>query len=303
MELPLAGHEPVLLNEVLHHLNPRPGQVIVDCTLGRAGHALALAGRLAPEGILIGLDADPRNLEFAQARLSGVPCGVRLFHANFAEIGDVLEAAGYPQVDAILADLGLSTNQLFDAGYGLSFAEEMELDMRIDPRTRQTAADLVNSMREEELANVLYHLAQERYSRRIARKIAEARRVSPITTTDRLAELVRSAIPKRGGAPEKIDPATRTFLALRIAVNGEIENLQALLRQAPQRLKPGGRLAVISFQSTEDRLVKQAFRSAEQTGQLKLVTKKPLSPTDEEIARNPRSRSAKMRVAEQSLPG
>jgi 16S rRNA (cytosine1402-N4)-methyltransferase len=174
----------------------------------------------------------------------------------------------------------------------------MPLDMRIDPRIERTAADLVNSMHEQDLADVLYELAQERYSRRIARKIGDARRLSPIKTTDRLAELVRSAIPKRGGAPEKIDPATRTFLALRIAVNREVENLAALLEQAPRLLSRGGRFAVISFQSTEDRLVKQAFRSAEQAGLMKVVTKKPASPADEELAANPRSRSAKLRVAE-----
>lgn len=296
MELP--KHEPVLLDETLASLRPGPHQVVVDCTTGRGGHASAIAQHLGPDGLLIGLDADPRNLEFAQRRLETAPCRVRLFHANFAEFREVLESAQCLAVDGILADLGLSTNQLFDPQYGLSFAQGMPLDMRIDPRTRQTAADLVNGMREDDLANVLYELAQERYSRRIARKIGEARRITPITTTDRLAELVRSAIPSRGGASQKIDPATRTFLALRMSVNRELQNLKALLEQAPGRLKPGGRLAVISFQSTEDRLVKQALRSAEQTGLLRIVTKKPLTPSPEEIARNPRSRSAKLRVAE-----
>jgi 16S rRNA (cytosine1402-N4)-methyltransferase len=301
-----VGHDPVLLRETLAALDPRPGQVVVDCTLGRAGHAGEIARRLGPDGLLVGLDVDPRNLDFAQARLADAPCHVRLFHANFAELHDVLAETGTPHVDGVLADLGLSTNQLFDPHYGLSFAQPMPLDMRIDPRLTRTAADLVNSMREDDLANVLYEHAQERYSRRIARKIADARRISPINTTDRLAELVRSAIPKRGGAPEKIDPATRTFLALRIAVNREVENLAALLEQAPRALRPpgesarGGRLAVISFQSTEDRMVKQAFRSAEQAGLLKVVTKKPLSPADDELAANPRSRSAKLRAAERT---
>jgi len=302
-----AGHDPVLLRETLEALDLRPGQTVIDCTLGRAGHASHIARRLGPGGLLIGTDVDPRNLEFARARLADAPCRVRLFHANFAELAEVLAETGTPRVDGILADLGLSTNQLFDPHYGLSFAAPMALDMRIDPRLGKTAADLVNSMREDDLANVLYERAQERYSRRIARKIAEARRISPINTTDRLAELVRSAIPKRGGAPEKIDPATRTFLALRIAVNREVENLAALLERAPRALRPpasdaprGGRLAVISFQSTEDRMVKQAFRSAEQAGLLKVVTKKPLSPADDELAANPRSRSAKLRVAERT---
>ncbi len=295
MDLPTSGHDPVLLDEVIEVLDPQPGQTIIDCTLGRAGHARAISQRLGPSGLLIGLDADPRNLEFAQARLNDVPSRVRFFHANFAELEDVLEEVDQPQVDGILADLGISTNQLFDETYGLSFSQNMPLDMRIDPRIRQSAADLVNTMREDDLANVLYQMAQEHYSRRIARKIADARRQAPITTTERLADLVRQAIPSRGY--EKIDPATRTFMALRMAVNREVENLEALLAKAPTHLKPGGRFAVISFHSTEDRRVKQAFRSAEQTGLLKLLAKKPLTPADAELARNPRSRSAKLRTA------
>ena len=299
MQTPAAGHDPVLLAETLDTLNLQPGGIIVDCTLGRGGHSSHIAPRVGPSGLLIGIDADPRNLEFASERVKQAApnCPARFFHANFAELDEVLKAAGISGVDGILADLGLSTNQLFDEHYGLSFAAPMPLDMRIDPRIDETAADLVNSMKEDDLANVLYELAQERYSRRIARKIGEARRVSPISTTERLADVVRSAIPKRGGAPEKIDPATRTFMALRMAVNREVQNLEVLLNQAPRFLKPGGRLAVISFHSTEDRLVKQAFRSAEQTGLLAILTKRPLSPTDDEIAANPRSRSAKLRAA------
>jgi 16S rRNA (cytosine1402-N4)-methyltransferase len=300
MQLPPAGHEPVLLRETLDLLAIHAGQTVVDCTLGRGGHASEIAKRLGPDGLLIACDVDPNNLEFARARVTAAAPATpaRFFHANFAELGGVLDAAGVPAVHAILADLGLSTNQLFDERYGLSFAQPMPLDMRIDPRLNRTAADLVNSMREEDLANVLYELAQERYSRRVARKITDARRLAPITTTDRLAGIVRAAIPPRRGPAEKIDPATRTFLALRIAVNREMENLAALLGDAPSKLLPGGRLAVISFQSTEDRLVKQSFRSAEQAGVLKVVTKKPVSPSAEEEAANPRSRSAKLRVAE-----
>jgi 16S rRNA (cytosine1402-N4)-methyltransferase len=298
MELPSTGHESVLLDEVMHWLAPKAGQVVVDCTTGRAGHASAIAAQLGPTGTLIGLDVDPRNLEFAQEKLSIAPCRVRLFHANFAEIWDVLREAEAEQVDGILADLGLSTNQFFEPRYGMSFTEDMPLDMRLDPRLRQTAADLVNRMKEDELADVLYNLAQERYSRRVARKIVEARRISPITTTGRLAEVVRSAIPKRGGAPERIDPATRTFLALRMQVNQETKRLEALLKEGPKLLKPGGRMAVISFQSMEDRLVKQAFRSAQDAGGYDALTRKPISPGDTETARNPRSRSAKLRVLE-----
>jgi 16S rRNA (cytosine1402-N4)-methyltransferase len=294
----LTGHDPVLLDETLAALNLRPGQTVVDCTVGRAGHARAIADRLGAGGTLICLDADPRNLEFAQSRLAAAPSAIRLFHANFAELTEVLQTVGIAKVDGILADLGLSTNQLFDAQYGLSFAQPMPLDMRIDPRTRLSAADLIAKLSETELANVLYELAQERYSRRIAKKVVEARRQEPITTTDRLAGLVRSAIPSRGGAPEKIDPATRTFLALRMAVNQECANLTALLEQAPGSLNIGGRLAVISFQSTEDRSVKNAFRSLQNLGRMRVLTKKPLVPTEAEIARNPRSRSAKLRIAE-----
>jgi 16S rRNA (cytosine1402-N4)-methyltransferase len=317
MELPASGHDSVLLDEVLDALDLAPGKIIVDCTLGRGGHSSAILPKLGPDGLLLGLDADPRNLEFAKARLDQTSPQAgsevlrrpgselvrpthRLFHANFSEIDDVLHLAGIEKVDGILADLGLSTNQLFDPHYGLSFAAPMPLDMRIDPRIRKTAADLVNHMPEEELANVLYNLADERYSRRIARKITEARRMSPIMTTDRLAQLVRDAIPHRHGPPDRIDPATRTFMALRMAVNDETGNLERLLEQAPKLLKPRGRLAIISFHSVEDRLVKQAFWSAEQTGLLALITKRPITPSDTELARNPRSRSAKLRVAEKT---
>jgi 16S rRNA (cytosine1402-N4)-methyltransferase len=313
MELPQSGHDPVLIHEVVEFLAPTEGKTIVDCTLGRAGHASQIAARLGKTGRLIALDVDPKNLEFARQRLVGwaMPTGdasdprwvdpalqkpeIRLFHANFAELGDVLTEVGIPQVDGILADLGISTNQLFDPAYGMSFGNPGALDMRIDPRIRQSAADLVNSLSEEDLANVLYNLAQERYSRRIARKIGEERRISPINTTDRLASIVRSSI---GHSNEKIDQATRTFLALRMAVNQELPNLEALLKNAPGFLKPCGRFAVISFQSMEDRLVKQAFRMLEQSGAVRVLTKKPVSPSESELERNPRSRSAKMRVVE-----
>jgi 16S rRNA (cytosine1402-N4)-methyltransferase len=298
MELPETGHESVLLGEVIDLLGPAAGKTLADCTLGRAGHASAIAQHLGPQGLLIGLDADPRNLEFAQTRLKGAPCPVRLFHANFAELCDVLAEVGIEKVDGILADLGVSTNQLFEAQYGMSFAQDMPLDMRIDPRIPTTAADIVNHTKEDDLANILFDLAQEHYSRRIARKIVDARRISPITTTERLAELVRSAIPRRGGAPERIDPATRTFLALRMQVNQEMPNLAALMKKGIEVLRPGGRMAVISFQSMEDRLVKQGFRSAEQAGHVKVLTKKPVIPTEAEIERNPRSRSAKLRAIE-----
>jgi len=246
--------------------------------------------------MLVGLDVDPNNLEFAKERLKDAAATVRLFHANFAELREVLSEVGVDGVDGILADLGVSTNQLFDEKYGLSFSTAMPLDMRLDPRLKRTAADVVNHLKEKELADLLFNLAQEHYSRQVARKIVEARRISPISTTERLSDIVRSAIPKRGGAPQKIDPATRTFLALRMHVNQELENLSALLEAGPKFLKTGGAMAVISFQSMEDRLVKQAFRSAEQAVQYSLLTKKPITPAEGELASNPRSRSAKLRA-------
>jgi 16S rRNA (cytosine1402-N4)-methyltransferase len=297
MALPSHGHEPVLLSETLALLAPQPGEVFVDCTIGRGGHALAIARKLGKHGLLIGLDADPLNLEFAAERLkTASDCPARLFHANFTDLPEVLDKVGIESVNGILADLGISTNQLLGADYGLSFDLHVPLDMRLDKRTDRTAADMVNELPEDKLANVLYELAQERYSRRIARKIGEARRVSPILTTNRLAEIVRSAIPHRPGRPPAIDPATRTFLALRMAVNDEVANLARLLEIGPRRLKAGGRMAVISFQSTEDRAVKQAFAALQKTGAVESLSRKPLAPGDEEIERNPRSRSARLRA-------
>jgi 16S rRNA (cytosine1402-N4)-methyltransferase len=292
-------HVPVLLSEVLAALRPSPGGTIIDCTIGRAGHASAIVEKLGADGQLIGLDVDPRNLEFAAERLKQSPyCKTRFFHANFGELPEVMQQLGPAavRIDGILADLGVSTNQLFDDHYGLSFDRPSSLDMRLDPRLDRSAANLVNRLSEADLANLLFHLAQERHSRRIARKIGEARRISPILSTDRLAEIVRSAMPRTPG--QTIDPATRTFLALRMAVNHEAENLAALLNHGPKLLSPGGRMAVISFQSTEDRIVKQAFAQLRQQGLLELVNKKPIQPTEPEIAANPRARSAKMRVVE-----
>ena len=292
-----SGHDPVLLAEVLELLQVGSGKTFVDCTLGRGGHALAIAGRLGPEGLLIGMDADPRNLEYAGKRLEGCGCRLRLFHANFAELENVLDECGLVAVDGILADLGLSTNQILDPAYGLSFSSEALLDMRIDPRTKVTAADIVNRWQERDIADLLFHLADERGSRRIARRIVERRAASPIRTTVELAQLVYDAI-GRPSPRDKINPATRTFMALRMAVNAETENLEHLLVSAPKRLRPGGRLGIISFQSTEDRLVKLAFRTAAAAEAGKAITRKPVVPGEEEMDRNPRSRSAKLRVLE-----
>lgn len=295
MELPQTGHEPVLLHEVLDLLAPQPGQTFVDLTVGRAGHAMEVAQRLGSNGLLIGVDTDERNLDYARQRLADAPCRVRLFHANFSQLAKVLHEAEVSAADAIFADLGLSTNQLFDPHYGLSFAQDAPLDMRLDKSSGESAADLIHSLPEGKLADLLFQLADERFSRRIARAIGEARRRAKINTTGELADIVRHAIGRRPG--DMIDPATRTFLALRMAVNHETQNLQTLLNIAPGVMKSGGRLGIISFQSTEDRIVKLAFRKAQQDGLLKIVTKKPLVPGDQEVARNPRARSSKLRVA------
>lgn len=296
LNLPETGHDPVLVKEIGEALPLSEGSVYMDCTLGRGGHALAYGPRLGTGGLLIGLDADERNLTFAAERLKGLPCRKRFFHANFSDLTEVLKEAGVKEVHSILADLGVSTNQLFDPHYGMSMTVSGELDMRLDKSRGVSAADIVNRWPEEKIADVLYFHADERLSRRIARKIAAERKASPILTTERLAEVVRSSVPR--GNPGDIDPATRTFQALRMEANGEVPNLERLLQQAPQVLATGGRLAVISFHSGEDRRVKQAFKHAETTERFRVIGKKPISPMDAEVHANPRSRSAKLRVLE-----
>lgn len=299
-----VGHDPVLMDEVLSFL--APARVVVDCTLGRGGHTLAIAMRLGSDARLIALDADPANLDFARDRIARAspPCPVECVNANFNDLADVLDERSIPAVDFVLADLGISTNQLLDPTYGLSFQHDGPLDMRIDPTLPHSAADVVNRTPEKPLADLIYELADERFSRRIARRIVEARANQPITTTSELARIVRSACPwKKGsahGRREVIDPATRTFLALRMYVNRETAHLTRLIDQASARLSPGARLAVISFQSTEDRIVKHAMRGLAQgdraSAAFEVLTKKPIEPADAETARNPRARSAKMRV-------
>ncbi len=293
-----------MVREVLHWLLPTSAsgpRIFVDCTLGRGGHARLIADALSPESTLLCIDRDPRNLEYARKRFADVKCNVRFFEANFAQLSDVMEAAGVTAVDGIFADLGISTNQLVESQYGLSFQHNGPLDMRLTPDDEMSAYTIINRWDEEDIANTLYELADERFSRRIARKIVELRQVSPITTSGQLADIVRSCVPRAPrSSTESIDPATRTFLALRMKVNREAENLEALLKQAPTYLAPHGRLVVISFHSTEDRIVKNRLRTLEANGVLNVLTKKPLVPADDEIELNPRSRSSKMRVAEKA---
>lgn len=290
---PGAGvrHVSVLPAEVLDLLRPAPGQVFVDATVGAGGHARLIAERLLPGGQLIGLDRDPAMLELARPRLEGLP--VTLVHANFDEVQSVLAEQDLEHVDGLLADLGICSDQLDQAERGLSFSREGPLDMRLDPSQGEAAAALLRRMNERDLADLFWQYGEERFSRRIARRIVEERRRQPLRTTQELATLVRRCVPRpRHGAG--IDPATRVFQALRIAVNDELGALDRLLGALPGCIKPGGRAAIISFHSLEDRRVKQAFRQRDTWDDL---TRKPVQAGDLETQNNPRSRSAKLRAA------
>ncbi len=290
-------HVPVLLEEVLEYLNVRPGGVIVDATLGLAGHSLEIAKRLGGKGKLIGFDRDQEAMEAARARLAtleaelGMEMPEVVFEPRAFSEASSLIAPG--SLDGLLADFGVSSLQLDEAHRGFSFRLDGPLDMRMDTRGGETAGQVVNQEDENELADLIYEFGEERRSRRIARAIVRAR---PITTTAELARIVSAEAPPMKG--EKIHPATRTFQALRIRVNNELGEIQSLLKSAGSLLKPGGRLVLISFHSLEDRLVKDAFREAGQAKVLKVLTKKPVVAGEQEQMRNPRSRSAKMRASE-----
>ena len=288
----MAGpiHVPVLASEIVQWLSPQAGEVFVDGTLGGGGHTRLLAERVGPAGLVIAFDRDPRALAAAERNLAGMP--VKLAHANFSEMAAVLDAEGIGPVKGVLLDLGLSSDQLADASRGFSFLAEGPLDLRFDPGEGEPASRLVNRLGEKELADVIYRYGEERFSRRIARRIVERRKTKPIETAGELADLVRGCVPRSRG--HAIDPATRTFQALRIAVNRELESLETALGAIPALLAPGGRAAIISFHSLEDRLVKNAFRD---DAQYEVLTRKPIRPSDEEVQRNPRSRSARLRVA------
>ena len=284
-------HVPVMLAEILHWLDPQPGQIIVDGTLGGGGHTRALAERVGPDGFVLSLDRDPAAIAAAEIQLSGL--SVKLAESNYRDLPDVLREIDVPAVDGVVLDLGLSSDQLADAGRGFSFDADGPLDLRFNPALGRPASQLVNRLPAEELANLIYEFGEERFSRRIARSIVERRKDHPIESARELAELVRKCVP-RPKQGERIDQATRTFQALRIAVNEELKSLEMVLRVLPDCLKPGGRVAVISFHSLEDRRVKEAFRD---DPRFEVLTKKPLRPTPAELIRNPRSRSAKLRVA------
>lgn len=291
-------HVPVLLKEVAAWLCPTPQGLFVDCTIGLGSHSKKLLEENRDLRV-IGLDVDPANLDAARQNLGPLAERATLVHANFAEIRQVLDQIGIERVGGLLADLGFSSNQMSDPARGLSFDADGPLDMRLDPRLQQTAADLVNSLGEGELADLLYFQSQERHSRRIAKRICQARRQGRLNSTVLLARLVAAAVGAGPGPTRRrIHPATRTFMALRMAVNKEVESLRALLAAASSVVQPGGRVAIISFHSVEDGIVKDDFRTQASEGRYRVLTKKPITAGDFEIARNPRSRSAKLRVAE-----
>jgi 16S rRNA (cytosine1402-N4)-methyltransferase len=295
-----ASHVPVLLKEAIDFLNVRRGGTYIDATVGLGGHSYEIAKRLGAPGHLIGLDKDPAALEVAGLKLrasSSQPAGdwptVTLLHRSFAEIAQGQRLA---TIDGILADIGVSSLQLQDAARGFSFQAEGPLDMRMDPRSERTAEQVVNHLDERELADVIYEFGEERRSRRIARAICRSR---PIRSTAHLAEVISAAARPMNQAERRIHPATKTFQALRIFVNRELDDLKALLEAAPRILKPGGRVVVISFHSLEDRIVKDAFREGGNKDKyFRILTKKPVTASEEEQDRNPRARSAKLRAAE-----
>ena len=306
MTSPSHSHIPVLLEETLQVLTPVPGGVYIDATLGGGGHAAAILKASAPTGRLLGLDADPRAIERVQKRLAPFGPRATLMQANFRRIADIARQNGFSQADGILFDLGVSSYQFDVADQGFSFSREGPLDMRMDPTTGPSAADIVNTLDAEDLADILYRYGEERRSRRIARAIVANR---PITTTTHLAEVALKAIGRKPGA--RLHPATRTFQALRIYVNDELGALEEALPQAINLLKPGGVLAIITFHSLEDRIVKHTFRQESRDcicpprspictcghhAQVKEIVRKGLTPSPDEIARNPRSRSARLRA-------
>ena len=286
-----------MVAEVLEHLAPARGGVFVDCTVGLGGHARALLEAGASR--LIGFDRDPAALAEAAAPLHAYRDRVELVHTDYRQLDEALDALGIAEVDGLLADLGVSSMQLDSPGRGFSFRRDEPLDMRMDTTRGPTAAEAIRDADERTLADVIYEFGEERQSRRIARAIVAARGTG-IETTGKLADVVRRAIPRKGYT--RIDPATRTFQALRIWVNRELDGLDTFLEQAARRLRPGGRMAVISFHSLEDRIVKHTFRALQAAGEVGLTirTKRPLVPSEAEVERNPRARSAKLRAAERN---
>jgi 16S rRNA (cytosine1402-N4)-methyltransferase len=300
---PHGEHRPVLLQEVLQVLDPRPGMTIVDCTVGWAGHSAELLTRIGPTGLLIGIDLDAENLPKARERLEAIGHPFRLHHSNFAGLQQVLASHGLEKVDALLADLGMSSMQVDDPVRGFSYARDGALDMRMDRSRGRIAAELLATISEADLAESLRELGDEPEADRIARAIVQARDRAPITTTKELTRIIQEATKRETwrlhptSGKWNLHPAARTFQALRILVNRELANLEHLLRILPSCLRPNGRAAIISFHSGEDRLVKSAFRTGLETGNLASISDEPVRASWEEREQNPRSRSAKLRWA------
>ncbi len=289
-------HQPVMLNEVISSLNLKPGHIVLDCTVGGGGHSKEILSRIMPAGLLIGLDADETAIKRASLNLKEYEGRFRLINDNFRNLDQILLKENIKSLNAVLLDVGVSSFQLDDKDRGFSLKEDAPLDMRMDRRLELNARDIVNKYKETDLSDIIYKYGEERFARKIARRIAEARSRKPIETTMELAAIVRRA--SGGGKHFRIDPATRTFQAIRIAVNDELGALEEGLKKAVSWLDLGARIAVITFHSLEDRIVKRLFRGYAELGVLKIITKKPMIPSQKEIAVNPRSRSGHLRVAE-----
>lgn len=312
-------HTPVMVNDVLSLLDCKPGDYVADCTLGGAGHARAILEKILPDGLLIGIDQDKDAIAHAATVLSTKmapamdPSRVRLFHDNFQNLPDILSQIGVPSLDGVLADLGLSQYQIEASGRGFSFRQHEPLDMRMNTDADVTAGDIINAASEKRLASIFKEYGEERWAGRIARRIVAARANKSIRTAKELADIVEAAVPRRDSAGRKIHPATKVFMALRIAVNRELEILDDFIIAAVNCLKPGGRICIVSFHSLEDRIVKTRFREMEKAcvcpsdfpvcvcrrqPEIRLLTRKVVRPTEDEIHVNPMARSARLRAAE-----
>jgi 16S rRNA (cytosine1402-N4)-methyltransferase len=291
-------HIPVLQKEILEYLDPKPNENFIDCTVNGGGHSLAILERILPKGKLLGIDWSPELIKSFEFQISGskVEGNVIPVCDNFANLKEIVQKQRFKKVSGILFDLGISSWHLAESGRGFSFSRKEPLDMRYNPYHPVSAEKILNYWSREEIEKILREYGEERFAREISEKIIEARKIKPIKNTSQLVEIVKRALPVRY-LGQKINPATRTFQALRIAVNDELANLQKVLPQAMEVLERNGRTAVISFQSLEDRIVKNFFKEGARNNSLKILTKKPVTPTGDEIKINPRSRSAKLRAA------
>lgn len=291
-------HKPVMVKEVLEYLQPQPGKIMLDGTVGNGGHACRIINNINPDGLLIGIDKDAEILEIAKQRLAETGYRFELYHADYAQIDTVLSRVGIEKVHGVLLDLGVSSFQLEHADRGFSFSRQGPLDMRMNRSTGKTARDLIQRATQTELERILREYGEERWSRRIAKEILKEEKKVGITSTEQLARVVERAVPKGGSRRRRIHPATRVFQALRIAVNKELESLELFLNKIHNYMYSGGRIVIISFHSLEDRIVKDRFREMSRRGIYRILTKKPVQPSEQEIQTNIRCRSAKLRAAE-----